>query len=344
MRVDTILLAVSRGLDIVEAQITGNTSGHCRRVAALCNGVGRMMGMPVDERITLSAAALLHDSALTEWIATGDEMADHCIMGQRNLDTLPLPTDATDFVKYHHERADGSGFFGIRDIPLCAEIIGVADHYDIGLPLDGFSPKLVTAIYVQSEKVPIPEWHLPGREAMKLGSIIARAIDYKSKFTRRHTLGIAEKAEQMAQFYQYDDEETAKLYLAACLHDVGKLYTPTEVLEKPGKLTDDEFAMIKDHVQKTYEMLEDVDPDIRHWAARHHEKLDGTGYPFGLNAEALDFNARLMACVDIYQAVSEERPYHSARSHEETMKILYQMAENGVIDMGIAKDLDVVLG
>ncbi|MDR1143634.1 MAG: phosphohydrolase, partial [Spirochaetaceae bacterium] len=79
------------------------------------------------------------------------------------------------------------------------------------------------------------------------------------------------------------------------------------------------------------------------WAANHHEKLDGSGYPFGKKAEDLDFNSRLIACIDIYQAVSEERPYHPGRNHAETMKVLYDMAERGKIDGGIVRDLDAVL-
>ncbi|MDR0517489.1 MAG: hypothetical protein LBH25_10650, partial [Fibromonadaceae bacterium] len=70
-------------------------------------------------------------------------------------------------------------------------------------------------------------------------------------------------------------------------------------------------------------------------------KLNGSGYPFGKKAEELDFNSRLMTCLDIYQAVSEDRPYHSGRSHENTMQILYKMASNGEIDESIAKDMDI---
>jgi len=247
-------------------------------------------------------------------------------------------------VLHHHERADGSGIMGLKEVSIGAEIISIADSYDSGKPLDGYSSNLVAALYVQTPADIMPEWSLTGKNAMKLGRLIAKVIDYKSKFTRHHTLGIAEKAEYMANFYKYEEEETAKLYLAACLHDVGKLATPTEVLEKPGKLTDEEFTTIKDHVLGTYDMLEGIDPDIRRWASSHHERLDGKGYPFGLGRNELDFNSRLMTCIDIYQAVSEERPYHPARSHYETIKILREMAAGGAVDGNIVRDLDAALG
>ena len=99
------------------------------------------------------------------------------------------------------------------------------------------------------------------------------------------------------------------------------------------------------YVRYTHDWLGEV-PDfdaIKSWAAGHHEKLDGSGYSFGKSGPALDFNARLVACIDIYQAVSERRPYHEARSHAETMPILRQMAAQGLIDGQIVRDLDEVM-
>jgi HD-GYP domain-containing protein (c-di-GMP phosphodiesterase class II) len=145
----------------------------------------------------------------------------------------------------------------------------------------------------------------------------------------------------MGGHYGYGPEERTALYLAAALHDLGKIATPAEVLEKPGKLDAPEFEIIKKHARDTYEWLSGV-PDfetIRDWAAGHHEKLDGSGYPFGKAGDELDFNARLLACIDIYQAVSEPRPYHDARPHSETMPILYGMAKNKLIDPDIVRDL-----
>jgi HD-GYP domain-containing protein (c-di-GMP phosphodiesterase class II) len=84
--------------------------------------------------------------------------------------------------------------------------------------------------------------------------------------------------------------------------------------------------------------------DVRAWACNHHEKLDGTGYPLGKKAADLDFNSRLMTCLDIYQAVSEPRPYHPLRDHASTMEILNKMAGSGAIDEGIVKDIDKALG
>jgi len=179
----------------------------------------------------------------------------------------------------------------------------------------------------------------------RMADFITRIIDYKSAFTRKHSAQIANKAWFMGGYYKYDKTERAKLYLAAALHDLGKLGTPTAILEKPGKLNPEEFLIIKEHIYRTWELLKDIEgfESICAWAANHHEKLDGTGYPFGKTADDLDFNSRLMACIDIYQAVSEERPYHPARNHEDTMQVLRKMAEAGGVDQNIVNDLSLAL-
>jgi HD-GYP domain-containing protein (c-di-GMP phosphodiesterase class II) len=149
----------------------------------------------------------------------------------------------------------------------------------------------------------------------------------------------------MGGYYGFDPVLRAKTYLAASLHDIGKLGIPNEILDKPGKLTDSEFSVIKGHVKGTYDLLNGITGfgEICGWASSHHEKFDGTGYPFGEKADDLGFVDRLLACTDIYQAVNEERPYHARRGHSETMKIMWEMAGKGYIDEPIVKDFDAVM-
>jgi putative nucleotidyltransferase with HDIG domain len=186
---------------------------------------------------------------------------------------------------------------------------------------------------------------LEDRTLISLGELAARIIDLKSAFTKRHTSGIANKALLMARHYGFGPDERMRFFLAASLHDIGKLATPTAILEKPGSLTDEEFQTIKDHARYTWEMLKDIEglEQVCDWASNHHEKLNGSGYPFGKKAEALDRNSRLLCCIDIYQAVSEERPYHSGRGHGETIAILREMAERGFVDSQLVRDLDTAL-
>ena len=176
----------------------------------------------------------------------------------------------------------------------------------------------------------------------EMASAFAEITDYKSHFTWRHSAGIAEKAEKMGHYYGYDSAVCDKLYIAGALHDIGKLRIRNDILEKPGRLSGSEYAEIQNHAMGTWEMLKDIRgfEDICRWAALHHEKLDGSGYPFGYFADELSRMERLMACLDIYQALIEERPYKSGLSHEDAMNILWKMGSDGQLDQEILREID----
>ena len=144
----------------------------------------------------------------------------------------------------------------------------------------------------------------------------------------------------------YDSVIVQKMYLAGALHDIGKMAVGNEILEKPDKLTDDEFSKMKNHAGYTYLILSEVNDfeDIRDWAAFHHEKLNGKGYPFGKTADELNEQERMMACVDIYQALTEDRPYKKGLSHEKTCDILDDMSQKDFIDLDISKTIRECFG
>ncbi|MDR1901212.1 MAG: HD domain-containing protein [Treponema sp.] len=309
----------------------------------------------------------------------------HCELGQNNVKFLNIHTDFSGFILYHHEWANGLGPYHKQEgeFPLGAELICIADSLDVSRHLQNvsfeelplirqdiakssgvhYTNRAVTALWqildkemllslyddriVETASRYIPAWTLDIEDdvILHLAEFVTRIIDYKSVFTRRHSTQIANKAWLMGKYYGYDRSHCSQFYLAAALHDLGKLTIPTGILEKPDRLSGDEFRIIQSHVSKTWEMLEGIDgfESIRNWASFHHEKLNGAGYPFGKTADQLDFNSRLLACIDIYQAVSEERPYHPQRSHEDTMQILFDMARGGCIDEGICRDIDRVM-
>jgi HD-GYP domain-containing protein (c-di-GMP phosphodiesterase class II) len=306
----------------------------------------------------------------------------HCVIGQGNVDELPFRTNVDEYVLYHHERADGEGPFGKKqgEFPEEVALVAIADTVDAQYKLQNVSeeelPGLHEAVRAQAGKrftgdavklfcetldrnmlkamrdeniaktyaevMPVWEVELNDKAPMGVAGLTAHIIDYKSKFTRRHSIGMSNIAWHMGKYYDFSDGDCALLYLAAALHDLGKLRVPNEILEKPGKLTDEEFEVIKKHSQWTYDMLCGVagfEP-VNERIVNHHEKLNGRGYPKGLGADELDFISRLIACIDIYQAISEERPYHPARTHRETMPIMYEMAQKGEIDEQIVEGLD----
>jgi HD-GYP domain-containing protein (c-di-GMP phosphodiesterase class II) len=392
-RMDKIITVVGEALDIVEGELLGASTHHGKRIAVLCVAMGQKIGMDEGKLITLASCALLHDNALTEYIQAEQEgayhdpaMKLHCEYGQRNIENVEFPGDITNFILYHHERADGSGPYGKTDYPFEAEIIGIADEVDVNWHLQRRSPAELPVIaeFVRQsyrffpetqallmsvldenmlrslkdneisrtvEKL-IPPWEMDNTNPRlpDITAFMGHIIDYKSVFTQLHSSGIMEKALIMADCYGYSLSERNLLCLAANLHDLGKLAIPTAILEKPGQLTREEFQEIAGHAQKTADLLAGLEggagglDDVKIWASNHHEKLDGSGYPLGKKAPELDFNSRLMTCLDIYQAVSEERPYHPARNHSDTIEILYDMANKGAIDGGIVGDIDRAIG
>lgn len=195
-----------------------------------------------------------------------------------------------------------------------------------------------------NKKVPQYSIDLSFEEIHKITNVLSKVIDSKSSYTRRHSQSLSEKAAIMSDFYEYNHEQKIKLIIAADLHDIGKLAVPNRILDSPNKLTDNEFDVIKEHPYYTRIALQEIKgfEEITEWAANHHEKLNGKGYPYGKASKDIDFNSRLMACLDIYEALTEERPYRKSLSHNEAMMILNNMKNDGFIDSKITEDIDNV--
>jgi HD-GYP domain-containing protein (c-di-GMP phosphodiesterase class II) len=188
------------------------------------------------------------------------------------------------------------------------------------------------------------EIDLTPQQLINVSAVFAKIVDYKSTFTSLHSLGIAQKAYTMAKHYGLSEEDCAKFYFAGAVHDIGKLAVDINILEKPDKLTLDEFEEMKKHALITYEVLSKIPgmEDISKVAAYHHEKLNGNGYPFGYAAKELGKYERLLGCLDIYQALREDRPYKAGKTHAETMAIMTGMVSGGFIDQELTKEIDLV--
>ena len=310
---------------------------------------------------------------------------DHSIIGEQNIRLLPFRTDVKNIILYHHENADGTGTLGTTasETNLKAQILHLADVVDTTSHLvtmtnaefeelrrwvqskEGslFSKEAVELFlkavnydkiaYVQEkgirdflyEELQKVVFDYSDEEVRNIARFFAKIVDYKSVFTENHSTGVAEKAEMMARYYGFDDEKAIRFYFAGAMHDIGKLAVVNDILEKPGKLTESEFAEMKNHAAATHYILSEIKeiPDIVDWAANHHEKLNGKGYPQGLTADELSFEERLMACIDIYQALTEKRPYKDGMSHEKSVSILLDMAQKGELDESIIRDIDIVM-
>ena len=354
MELDIIGLvsACSYALDCIEAELVHVTNRHGKRVAYISVCMAEKFGITGEALQDLAMCALLHDNALTQYISeevrhdlikdqtmdiSSKKLGVHCVYGEQNIKKLPFYTDVTNVILYHHENADGTGPFRKKweEIPLFARIIHLCDTIDIIGNTGGYDQQnweQAKAYLVKYENT------IFDAECVKAFlEVFSQIVDYKSEFTGMHSIGVAKKAAALAEHLGYDRLDIQKIYLAGALHDIGKMAIGNEILEKPGRLTDEEFSKMKNHAGYTYMILSEVEDfeEIRDWAALHHEKLDGSGYPFGKTAEELNEPERILACVDIYQALTEDRPYKKGMTHEQACGILEDMAQKGWIDAKI---------
>ncbi|MTV48287.1 HD domain-containing protein [Heliobacillus mobilis] len=266
------------------------------------------------------------------------------------------------------------------DIPVMAQIIKLADTVELNTSLNKvtiaekrriqdyvksqemstFSPKIVNA-FIDVSQTPhfwldlkdefihaslqrnIPNFSVEMTFAQlhNITRVFSKIIDAKSTFTQVHSSELADKVAKMGEYYKKPDDEIYKLIIAADLHDIGKLAVSNAILDKPGRLDEEEFDAIKQHSYYTRLSLQEIQgfEDIMEWASNHHEKLNGKGYPYGKKGTELDFNSRLIACLDVYQALTENRPYRKAMTHRESSEILMGMIRDGSLDEQITSDV-----
>lgn len=161
------------------------------------------------------------------------------------------------------------------------------------------------------------------------------AIDFRSPHTVTHTITTTMISVELAKLLCSKDEIN-DVQCGAMLHDMGKIGIPLEILEFPGKLSPQAMSVVRTHVDLTEHILGDsVSETVREIALRHHEKLDGSGYPKGLTGSALDKKQRIVAVADIVSALTGTRSYKDAYSQGKTLSIITEMAEKGLIDRDI---------
>jgi HD-GYP domain-containing protein (c-di-GMP phosphodiesterase class II) len=395
--INEFLQAISNVLDVIETDIFGVPTNHSKRLACLTNRLAYALNFSTEMKYDLAALSILHDNGASLKILhdnlLGDTKAkqniiesskEHCRIGESNIISFPFLTSPKNVILYHHEKFDGSGFFGLKgnEIPLMSQLIHFADTLDLKFNLGNvykneddyqeirafikdhagthFAPDLTeVALQVISEKelwtnlsdekidevikrtVPSYKREMSYEEIHDITKTFSYIIDAKSKFTKMHSSELSKLMTRMAKFYNIKGDEFWKLIIASDLHDLGKLGISNSILDKPGTLTGEELEIIKEHPATAKQNLEKIHgfAEISEWICNHHEKLNGMGYPRGLSADQLDFNSRLLACLDIYQALGEIRPYREAMTHDESIKIMRRMVKDGLIDPEITEDI-----
>lgn len=154
---------------------------------------------------------------------------------------------------------------------------------------------------------------------------VATAIDLRDKYTHTHSNNVSKYAIKVGKELDFSDSFLEELEIAALLHDVGKIGIPDEVLNKPGKLTDEEYKIIQSHTLIGGKLLSEIDflsKNIPLGALEHHEKLDGTGYPYNKKGNEISLFGKLLAVVDIYDALTAKRVYKEPWPKEKVLNIL----------------------
>jgi putative nucleotidyltransferase with HDIG domain len=172
---------------------------------------------------------------------------------------------------------------------------------------------------------------------------IVHVVETRDPYTAGHQNRVADLAGAIATEMHLPADTIEGIRTAGVIHDIGKISVPAEILAKPGKLSQKEFELIKDHPQTGYEVLKDVEFPwpIAQIIRQHHERLDGSGYPRGLTGEEVLLEARIIAVADVIEAIASHRPYRPARGIEAALAEIEQ--NKGVLYDASAVDACVKL-
>lgn len=273
------------------------------------------------------------------------------------------------------DRGKGQSFRG-TEVPLGAHIIHLADRVEIlinkELEILGQKDAISRSIRLKSDSLFMPDmveafaevaskecfWFdvstpeidktielkglmsdidLDVSELASISKLYSHIIDFRSRFTAMHSAGVSAVSSLLAQLVGFSAVECQMMSIAGHLHDIGKLSVPTELLEKPGKLTVEEFNVMKRHAYQSYRILGAIKnmETINAWASFHHERIDGAGYPFHLLGRDIPIGSRIMAVSDVFTAVTEDRPYRKGMSVEEALRLLQGLAAQNALDSDI---------
>lgn len=301
---------------------------------------------------------------------------NHCIRGEVLLDNVPWLKDTSKIVRFHHkEWRDWSESID-NPVVLESQILCLGDylerqinrsqyilhqHEDIISKISSrsgayFHPHVVDLLSTVSGREefwldlvsprlyslllnngPFRKTEIDLSNIYSISELFRNIIDFRSRFTSTHSSGVAAAASTLSRMFGLTEMETKLMEVAGNLHDIGKLAIPNSILDKPGKLTKEEMAVMKSHTYYTYSIINTIGGirQIAEWAAYHHEKLDGSGYPFHCKADDLSTCSRIMMVADIFTALAEDRPYRKGMSREGIIQILKQFSDREILDTKI---------
>ena len=298
-----------------------------------------------------------------------DNTLEHCIYGYLFMKYFSPIVEAAEVLLYHHT------FFTERDkinSPYIDDgiLIHFLDRIDVlhivesdeelfrqirAVAGKNFNPQDVEDFIAANEKYRIMEHLKDGSFKAEVRAyfdveeriirlvdpvidMLAFEVDFRSEQTVIHTITTTLFAGILADRLGLSELEREKVEFAARIHDLGKIDVPQEIVEKPGKLTPEEYAVIKKHVEYTERIVSDILPEsVVKIACYHHERLNGSGYPRGLPAEAQTASDRILQVADVISALLQKRSYKDVMSKERVLEILNGEAAAGRLDADIIR-------
>ncbi|MCQ2240868.1 HD-GYP domain-containing protein [Treponema sp.] len=160
--------------------------------------------------------------------------------------------------------------------------------------------------------------------SLKLFITLSQTVEAKDMYTNGHSMRVASYSEMIAKEMGFDAEEQRKIYFCGLLHDIGKISIPDSIINKAGKLTDEEYNEIKKHSASGWNILHSIDefPELAHVARWHHERYDGRGYPDGKQSDETPMYVRIVTIADAYDAMTSNRSYRSVMEREKVLSII----------------------
>lgn len=378
-----VLTMICRALNMVDQRLVN----HGLKVALVLQDMLKAEGrLSIQNRKELETMALLHDiGAYREqeidhiFQFETKNVWEHAIHGYLFLKSYFPNNDAAKIVLYHHTKYNET-WNENKDILRYAQMMHIADRICVWhdtvkrtkeelleylnkkIGID-FSPEDVALFQKADQEYKIWEKldHEPSlaqltdcleisqREAETYLYILVDAIDFRSRTTVIHTRSVMEISLEIARLAGLSEETQQKIYYGALMHDLGKIGIPVSILEKPDRLTEDEMDIMRKHVILGELIISDcVDEEVAQIALRHHEKINGEGYPLGLSGKDLTLPQRLLAVADVLSALCMARSYKEAFSKERCLCILQDMAEKDQIDKAlvalVVEEFDSIIG
>ncbi len=369
---NNFLLSLSNAFDEVESRYFNTSKNHSKRVAYLSLKFALEFNYKQDALFDICAYSLMHNIALSQ---AKEDKEKFCNLANEYAMKLPFDfKEQKDVLKYQYESFDGSGPFNLKeyDIPLFSQFIYFANHIDTKFDLSKNSVENRTKIlaYIKDKEnilfssdlvecfeefTQTQSFWLDLQNENELLTFIFSTLQDKtivldfeelleitSIFTlfTNENLNIIENASRVAEFYNFEHKDKQTFMIAASLCNIGKLYIDEKILNKQNSLDDNEYEEIKAYPYYTKKVLSNIIGfnDLCSYAYKVQEQIDANGYPFSLEAKDLSLKDRSLALVNIYTALTSNKPYRKAYTKKEAFDILEQKVKENRVDETIVND------